>query len=310
MNTKLKIAACFTVLLVSVSGNAFAQAKKRIAVMDFDDRQVSLRDAKVGTRVSDALVTKLSSMGSFELVDRQYIETLIKEQNLKFDDRFDPQGAAKIGKLANVSAVIVGHVSAFNGSVSTQNSGNIVQKKTKQVGHVELSATARLLNVQDGSIIAAISKSTPTKDEVLSESSQSNLINMGSSKNNGDVQSLLSKLIDRSVDELAGMLADELTKRAGVIADAAPPPPVAPKVMGIEDGMVFINRGSKDGIKQGAQYSVTRSVASSLVDPDTGKPVMRNVTVCTLAVSQVEASMASGKCMGDLPKAGDVANQQ
>lgn len=302
--SKFRFLATMTLSLLCVP-QLQAQAKKRVAVLDFDDREVKSRDAKVGRRLSDALVAKLSETNSLDLVDRQYVDSLIKEISAKFDPHFDAAGAAKLGKLANVGAVIVGQVSAFNASVSSETSGNRFQKKTKQVGHVELSATARLLDVETGRVLAAIAKAIPTRNETLSESKETILIG-GKASSAGDTEALLGKLIDRSVDDLAGLLAEELLRRAGDIAA----PPVATmtiKVMGIENGLVFINRGAKDGVKAGMKYSIARSVVSSLVDPDTGKPVSRMSKVCTLSIAEVEDSIASGSCVGRAPKAGDVA---
>jgi len=50
------------------------------------------------------------------------------------------------------------------------------------------------------------------------------------------------------------------------------------------------------------------SAVPGLTDPDTGKPLTRKNPVCTLTLSDVEDSNASGKCVGDLPASRDIAD--
>src|SRR5271154_1294698 len=98
-------------LLVSLPFAAYPQSK-RIAVYDFDDSAVRgdavnmFGNAKpVGAQVSARIVSKLvRSRDNFDVIDRNQIDTIMKEQNLKFSSRFDPRDAPKLGKLLNVSA--------------------------------------------------------------------------------------------------------------------------------------------------------------------------------------------------------------
>src|SRR5207302_1378446 len=57
------------------------------------------------------------------VIDRNQIDTLMREQNMKFSDRFDPRDAPRLGKLLNVDAIITGSVDAFADEVQNNRVG-------------------------------------------------------------------------------------------------------------------------------------------------------------------------------------------
>jgi curli biogenesis system outer membrane secretion channel CsgG len=291
-------------VLLSITSSTGAQARKRIAVMPFDDHTAATSNMNIGTKVADELIAKLSATGAFEIVDREYLNRIQAEQNLKLDSRFDATGAAKLGKLANVDVLIVGQINAFNANISTSKEDSFIATKTKATGVIELKVTARLLSVETGTILSAPT-ATSDQDKVLSESSSSLLVQGVGKSNASGAEAGLRKLVDKSVDDVAQQLATALASSASSAPRALSGS--APKVAGIADGLVVLNKGTKEGIKVGEKFSVTRVVDSGLKDPDTGKPMTRRKKLCTLTVSDADEGMASGKCEGDAPQAGDEA---
>jgi curli biogenesis system outer membrane secretion channel CsgG len=284
---------------------AGAQSRKRIAVVQFDDSTAGTRNMNIGAKVADALLSKLAGAGTFEVVDRDYLQRILAEQNLKLDERFDATGAAKLGKIANVDALIVGQVNAFNANVAVQKKNNFVSSKQTSVGTIELKVTARLISVETASILSAPTANVEQK-QVLGESSSSNLVQGVSSSTSSDVESGLLKLVDKSVDDIAQNLSAQILASDSKIPNAhGQGATVSAKVVGLQDGQVLANKGTNGGIKVGDKFAVLRLVDTGLKDPDTGKPVVRRKKVCLLAVSEVEDSVSSGKCDGDVAQAGD-----
>src|SRR5262249_15963226 len=90
-------------LIVLFASTVSAQAKKRVAVLDFDYKTVKTNaDAVFGTTVdvgkgiTDLLVTNLVKSGVYSVIERQALDKVIAEQNLSNSDRADSATAAKL----------------------------------------------------------------------------------------------------------------------------------------------------------------------------------------------------------------------
>jgi curli biogenesis system outer membrane secretion channel CsgG len=310
----ISLACCF------VSG-AQTPKKKKIAIYPFDDRLVAARSQSqtgenqlMGAKLAETLTTALTDSTAFEVIDRQYLERIIKEQNLKLDDRFDPQAAAKIGKLANVDAIVIGTVNNFSSNVEAKEEGSLMGKKTIQTGVVSLKVTARLISVETGSVVAAPSATTE-KSVVLGQEKASNVggfltgnksANSSSKSGVGNAQAALSKLVDQAVDEVAKTVAQQIDAKASSI-QAAATPAVSIKVAGVTGKEVLINKGKLSGMTAGSELTVVRVVDTGIKDPDTGKSITRRKVICALVLKDIDDSSASGACSGDQPpQAGDL----
>jgi len=283
-----------------------AQARKRIAVLGFDDRSVQTQNMGIGQRVSDELISALAGSGSFEIIDREYLNKVAAEQTQGYGDRFSPEGAAKLGKLANADVLIIGQIDAFSANVAMENQTTALGTKTVQNGVVELRGTARVIQVETGTIMLAPSVTTEQK-AVLGQSSTTSggalgrFSLPGSSKNQNN-QSSLPKLVDDAVHDVANQLSAKISTSA-LAMKAAPP---VPKFVGIEDGLIVVNKGQNAGIKVGDRFNVVRPTDTGMKDPDTGQTIIRKKKQCVLTITVVEDTISSGKCDGDgVPQAGD-----
>ena len=258
----------------------------------------------VGLKMADALISKLAETGTFEVVDREYLNKIIAEQNLKMGDRFDATGAAKIGKLANIDVLIVGHIDAFNANISVEKKQGFVSNKQKSIGTVNLKATVRLINVETGSIVSAPTASVE-QSKVLAESSQSNLIQGQANETAVNVNSALLKLVDKGIEDASMDLSTQIAAASSKFTGGGAKGALSGKVIGLEDGRVLINKGSAAGIKAGDKFTVIRSTDTGMKDPDSGKPVFRKKKICELTISETEDSLSSGACKGSAAQAGD-----
>jgi len=285
-------------------GSASAQTRKKIAIYPFDD-SLARTQVKIGEKVADALISKLAGNSNFEIVDREYLNRIVAEQNLKMDARFDPAGAARIGKLANVDIVVTGRVDAFQADTSTETASGVFTVTTKLNGEIALKVTARLISVETASILGAPEASAELK-EILAQKKDVMQSNQGSVASNtwgGNAQTALLKLVDKGVAGVSADLAKQIEAR---LATVIPRSAVA-KVIGMQGDFVLINRGTTAGVKVGDRFSVIRRIDTGLKDPDTGQPVSRKKKICSITVTEVDDSMSTAKFDGEQPLAGDQA---
>jgi curli biogenesis system outer membrane secretion channel CsgG len=283
-----------------------AQTRKRIAILGFDDRSVQTRNMGIGQRVTDELISALAGTGSFDIIDREYLNKVLSEQSQGYGDRFSTEGAAKLGKLANADILIIGQVDAFTANVTTENQTSMFGSKAVQTGSVELRGTARIIRVESGTIILAPAFSSEQK-AVLAESNSTAGTSVrgfslpGSSKTQNS-QGSLPKLVDQAVHDAATQLASKISTSS--IATLATPS--LPKFVGLEDGLIVVNKGQNAGIKVGDKFNVSRPTDTGMKDPDTGQAIIRKKSQCILTITVVEDSISSGKCDGvGIPQSGD-----
>ncbi len=106
---------CATVRPYQVT-NFFRSAKlagpetKRVAVLPFENLTDQAAAAAI---VGEEFGLQLGKTGRFDLVERNRIEELWQEQDLDTLFRFDPQSAARIGRMLGAQAVVLGSVTQF-----------------------------------------------------------------------------------------------------------------------------------------------------------------------------------------------------
>jgi curli biogenesis system outer membrane secretion channel CsgG len=140
-------------------GPVEAQGAKRVAVavMDFDygtlDRWWGQYD--IGKGMADQVVDALVNDGSFRVIERKKLDTVLAEQDFSQSDRADPSAAklSKVGKVLGVRYIIAGSITKFSteargGGVRVKGIG-LGGKKTKS----EVNLTARLIDTTTGEIL-------------------------------------------------------------------------------------------------------------------------------------------------------------
>jgi hypothetical protein len=295
-------------MLVSTAIPSSAQARKRVVILPFDDRSAQYgAGGQVGSRISDELISKLSAMGTFEIIDQEHLNAVIQAQNQGYSDRFSATGAAKLGKLVNADVLIFGHVDSLSAESKMENKGNVLAQKQVQTGVVNINVTARVIAVETGTIITAPSASSE-QSVVLSTHTSSSLPIVGvaatpSAPVYGNTWE--AKQIEKAIDDVTTQISQKVSGTISSLQIAAAAPTL-PKFVGMEDGLVVINKGQTAGIKVGQQFNVVRPTDSGLRDPDTNEPIIRKKKLCTMTITTVEEKISSGKCDGDaVPQKGD-----
>ncbi len=151
------LAACG---LVGLAAEAHAQAKSKrvaVAIMDFDYGTIDhwWGQYDIGKGMADQVVDALVNDGSFRVIERKKLDTVLAEQDFSASDRADPSAAklSKIGKVLGVRYIIAGSVTKFStekrgGNVSVRGIG-LGGSKAKS----EVNLTARMIDTTTGEIM-------------------------------------------------------------------------------------------------------------------------------------------------------------
>ncbi len=162
MKRRSALVALATVFSLTLSGPVFAQAKNtrpQIAVLDFDFGAVEnwWGNYDIGKGVSDQLVDALVEDGSFRVIERKKLATILGEQDFAASGRADPsaQTMAKIGKVLGVKYILVGSITKF----STEKKSQGVRVKGIGLGagkaKSECRLTGRIIDMSTGEIMVS-----------------------------------------------------------------------------------------------------------------------------------------------------------
>jgi curli biogenesis system outer membrane secretion channel CsgG len=309
-------ALIFILLALFAVPQGHTQVKKRTAV---------LRSGSpfpwAEQNIADQLITLLVESGKVEVVDRAQMAQIFNEQNMQNNlyynpqqPRFSTESAVYLGKLLGVPALVFVRVDAYSrGQQPPVNSG----KKHTISGNIVLKATAQIVNVETGSILASPTAAFE-RERVLSEWTDGHRafsigpvpVPQGKGTQGADPQLALRKLTDEALNSIEQDLAEKVANAILGAQNLSARAQKMPKVAGVQQGMTFINEGSTSGVKVGDTFQIIRVVESGMVDPDTQKPILRKKQVCLLTISELEDSLASGKCTGDIAQNGDQAIAQ
>jgi hypothetical protein len=257
-------------------------------------------------QLTDKLTARLTGKPGLTVIDRASVDKIIKEQNFQNSDRSASDTAVRIGKLLGAAEIVL--VNCYDGGFTThqQASGN----KTTTIGTQTLRANARLIDVESGVILAEPSsefqESVPVSEVSKSAGYQFGAIRVPpkQSVSGGDPKVIQSNEWAKASDAVTNDLAAKLMSALG----SAPGPAAASAlVAGIANGSVYINQGSRAGIKASDRFQIIREVSVGLNDPATGKPILQKQSVCVLTIVNVDENSSSGTCQGGLPQSKDVA---
>jgi curli biogenesis system outer membrane secretion channel CsgG len=271
------------------AGAAAAGGRKaRIAIVDFDYATVHGgisaifgSNVDVGKGVTDLLVSYLVKDGSYSVIERKALDTVLAEQNFSNSDRADATSAAKIGKMLGVDAIIVGSITQFGndtkntgvgavgGGLGKIGLGGFKQKQSKAI----VGLTARLVNVDTGEILASAEGMGESKRTATSlGGGGGGWGGFGGGKvdfGNSNFQStIIGEAVKAAVEQMSGNVIAERGRVQvrqvlvqGLVAAVAGP-------------QIVLNIGSRAGVKVGDQLSVER-VSQEIKDPATGKVIRR-----------------------------------
>jgi TolB-like protein len=125
---------------ISTAGAADFQ-KTKIAVLDFQMQGKEYNNTDMGSIVAEWLITALVKEGRFDVVERRLLKKILSEHQLAMSGVVDDSSISELGKILGVKIIISGAVLHFQNYIE---------------------ANARIIDVANGSIIAAESVKSTT----------------------------------------------------------------------------------------------------------------------------------------------------
>jgi curli biogenesis system outer membrane secretion channel CsgG len=161
MRGKLFLGAAALAAATLLAVPAHAQAKRpQVAITDFDYGTVGYHwwgDADIGKGMADQVMNALVEEGSFRVIERKKLDTVLAEQDFSHSDRADPSQAkiAKLGKALGVHYIITGSITKFGGEQNDKG-GSLKGIRLGLGKHkTEVEVTARLVDTTTGEVLAA-----------------------------------------------------------------------------------------------------------------------------------------------------------
>ena len=167
-----------------------------VAVGDIQNHTDSRKYDSFMESLSGNLIFELQATQCFRLIERQRLQSLLKEVNLSMTGLVDPMKTKEVGKLLGVDAILFVNLSSVNYS-SKKSSSGFAKSETETI---KVSMDARLVKVETGEILSASRIVTPYTNMFSSFA-------MMKSGEKVDVDSAVVKCIDESVKILVNDIA-------------------------------------------------------------------------------------------------------
>ena len=120
-------------------------SKTKLAVFDFDVQGHELEHDDLGGMVAEWFITAMVKEGRFDVIERAHLQKIIAEQKLGMSGLFEESSVAEVGKVLGVKTIISGSVMIMADS---------------------LEVTARIIDVESASILAAEQLRSPSTSEL------------------------------------------------------------------------------------------------------------------------------------------------
>lgn len=227
--------------------------KKRIFVSEFENRS-AYGQRRLGKGISDILFTELSKTNSFILLERDKLESVIKEQSLGLSGIIDKRSAPEVGKLLGANAIITGSVTQFG--VKTETDDIIITSSKKQTAICAVDV--RIIDINNGQIVWAGSG----KGEAIK--SFRNIL--GSGKAGGYDETLEGEAFRAAIVKVMKNLISALNSLEWNCTIAK-----------VSDEKIYINAGRKSNLKVNTNLSIY-SLGEMIIDPTSGMEIGQEET--------------------------------
>jgi curli biogenesis system outer membrane secretion channel CsgG len=164
MKSKLFAGFAAALMFAGLAASASAQAKKpSVAVMDFDYGTVNnwWGQYDIGKGMADQVVDEMVNSGSFRVIERKKLDTVLAEQDFARSDRADPSAAklAKVGKVLGIKYIIAGSITKFGTEEKNYGGAGLGGGKIGGLGVKKVKTfvnlTARMIDATTGEILVS-----------------------------------------------------------------------------------------------------------------------------------------------------------
>ncbi|MDC7227094.1 MAG: CsgG/HfaB family protein [Spirochaetales bacterium] len=138
MNIKRLI---FLVLLIAAILAAPAFSKDRVAVLDFEAKDIDLSDALA---IADLFRSDLVATGVYIVLERGNMQSILNEHQLQMSGLVNEASASEIGELLSVNYLFLGNLSKFGNKFIL-----VIDKINVETGEIEKSVKKSAVNMDD-----------------------------------------------------------------------------------------------------------------------------------------------------------------
>ncbi len=124
--------------------------KMRIAVVRFDVNTDTFEVKDIGSKLTDMFSTALFKSGNFDLVERDKIEKVFKEQEFQLSGMVDPTTVVEIGRILGSQAIVTGRVTYIDFTFMNMAIGLLAYCTSKM--------DVRIISTETGKLIGAVSE--------------------------------------------------------------------------------------------------------------------------------------------------------
>lgn len=246
--------------------------KKFIAVNDFENKVENpegywYRNPKLGTGMSDMLVTALMDTGYFIVLERQELEAALAEQDLAASGRTTAVGHAKTGKVNQAQYLIQGAVTLFEEGTEKKSGGIGGSFKGVSIGigggggESQVGIDVRVFDTATSQIVAAETCKGFAK-------SKGRALSLGLSGSKGSIGFGGE---DFKKSPLGDATRDAIIAATNFVVFEMNKVPWRGRIMKVtDDGKIYINCGQRNNTEVGEVFNVFK-VGDEFVDPDTGE---------------------------------------
>ncbi len=232
--------------------------KKLVAVETFENKAGAGSQWNLGNGMADMLTDALVQSGHFKVMERQAVQSVLKEQDFAASGRTTQATAvANIGKMPPVQVLIRGAVTEFQQNTGGGGQGLNVRgfniKMKKASSHV--AVIIRLIDTTTGEVLDSQRVEGKAEEGGLGFGISAGGAGFGQS---GFTKTPLGKACQIAIDRAV----EYIIAKTGNI-------PWEGKVVTVKGDTIIVNSGSNVGISVGDKFAVFRK-GEEFIDPDTG----------------------------------------
>jgi curli biogenesis system outer membrane secretion channel CsgG len=241
----------------------------------------------LGKAAADEMVTNLVNGGTFTVIERAQLESVLAEQRLGASGAVSAATAAKVGKILGVQFILTGSITQFSLERTTVG----IRGLGASYANAESKLDVRLISTETAEILAAM------------EGQGNKRMGGGSFRGVGAEKTFDAGAAQEALRPAVEQVVQKVMAQASKLSAAMPQAPVG-QVVGVKGTQYYINRGQNAGVKVGQRFAVSR-VTDEIKDAD-GTVLDRVVSkVGTLEVVQVLASSSICKLADGQAAQGD-----
>lgn len=255
-----------------------AGPKLWVGVMEFENRAPNphVAEWRIGTGMADQLVTALVQAGRFNVLERERLQQIMKEQDFAQTDRAAEGEFAQTGQLLRCQYLIRGVITEFQYEEGRQGSGvrtpwGVTIGGSASYGYVAVDL--RMIDTSTGQIVSAVKAEGRAQGQWVNFSVSQAGWGFGSSN---FAKTPIGQAVRACIEHAVKQISDALSKQ-----------PYYTVVLAVEEGKVLLAGGREVGMTPGLTF-ILKSRKSDLVNPQTGERIPRYEKAGKIQVESVE----------------------